>query len=54
MEMRTFVNTRITLEVCDRIIARAHVREEIAKWIQEAKLDADQEITRVSRKVGTK
>ena len=45
----THTNTRITLDLCDRIIARAHVREEIAEWIATAAREADQEITRVTR-----
>ena len=50
---KTHTNTRITLDVCDAIIARAHVREEIAEWIREATRDADQEITKVhSARVG--
>ena len=45
----THTNTRITLDLCDRILARAHVREEIAEWIAQAARDATEEITRVTR-----
>ena len=51
---RTHTNTRITLDLCDRILARAHVREEIAEWIAQAAREADQEITRVTRIGGVK
>jgi hypothetical protein len=45
----THTNTRITLDLCDSIIARAHVREEIAEWIAQARRDATEEVTRVTR-----